>query len=352
MEKDNNVFKFAVPTSVPRKREKIDVTQSRKRERNDDEESIKHEMPHTQLLKHEMLHTQSIKRERNDDDDVIKHIFLEIIDPEITKTKLIENYNKIQQIFKKMTLTNNEIRQKYPECDDINESTCTKKSLCSYCIALIEYFFKQKKQIIFQHLTPDKLNQYFVCKDVSENYTDIIKTFRNSWKAGFNTDKLNQIYSTLNSNNIDRLYNFTSKYFRSLKEKQCKAYYLKRLLCVLYEIARNEKLKKFFSSDNTNNEISETSATSEIPEAVLVEVPIAVPLISELKVFIENDTTINEEEKQIIFKKQIELDARQHLTVQRFTKFKCSEDKACFLFHGLPALVSDTLKATRSQVNG
>lgn len=302
---EKNVFKFAVPTSIP---------QSRKRERPDD----------------------VVIPQTTENDNVIKNIFLEIIDPEITKTKLIENYNKIQQIFKKMALTNNEIQKKYPECDDINESTCTKKSLCSYCIALIEYFFKQKKQIIFQHLTPDKLNQYFVCKDVSEDYKDILKTFRSSWKEKFNTDKLNQIYSTLNSNNIDRLYNFTSKYFKPLKEKQCKAYYLKRLLCLLYEIARNEKLKKFFSSENTNNnEISETSATSEIPEAVLIEVPVAVPLISELKVFIENDTTINEEEKQIIFKKQIELDARQHLTVQRFTKFKCSEDKACFLFHGV-----------------
>ena len=38
---------------------------------------------------------------------------------------------------------------------------------------------------------------------------------------------------------------------------------------------------------------------------------------------------------KIIFTKKVTLDARQHLAVQRFTKFKDNEDKACFLFHGV-----------------
>jgi len=50
-----------------------------------------------------------------------------------------------------------------------------------------------------------------------------------------------------------------------------------------------------------------------------------------------NDSIINYAEMNEVFNnpKRINLDPRQFLTVNRFTKFRNTEDKACFLFHGV-----------------
>ena len=63
-------------------------------------------------------------------------------------------------------------------------------------------------------------------------------------------------------------------------------------------------------------------------------VPVATEIVMEVTA---NDTGINEEEKDIIFKKrqELELDARQDMAVKRFSNHRKKEDPVCFLLHGV-----------------
>ena len=60
-----------------------------------------------------------------------------------------------------------------------------------------------------------------------------------------------------------------------------------------------------------------------------VEIPDGVSIIS------NNDTNIDVIEMHDVFSSWFSPDPRQLLTIQRFTKFKPENDKACFLFHGV-----------------
>lgn len=272
---------------------------------------------------------QSHKRIKNThDDDIIKNIFLDVIDPHISKTKLIEKYNILKQKVSDAILINSH----YTECKDVTSKLCTKKTLCSFCIALIEYYFKKQNKLIFQYLSIDTLNKFFVCPEDTLSFN-----LRKSWKLDFSKKLLHEIYSTLNSSKIEVLHKITSKYYRNIENPvQCKAFYLKRLLLLLNFISNDETLKHVFfqPSSNDNNINSSEGSANDIPVAVAVIVD-PIPVVSDLKVFIDNDTVIIEEEKQVIFTQKVTLDARQHLAVQRFTKFKDIQDKACFLFHGV-----------------
>lgn len=64
------------------------------------------------------------------------------------------------------------------------------------------------------------------------------------------------------------------------------------------------------------------------------DVPIATEIVMEVTA---NDTGINEEEKAIIFekKKKLKLDARQHMAIERFSKYRTPGDPVCFLLHGV-----------------
>ena len=198
---------------------------------------------------------------------------------------------------------------------------------------MIEYYFKNQNKLIFQYLSIDTLNNFFVCPDEDR----LSFKLRNSWKSNFSKNLLHEIYSTLNSSKIEVLHEITRKYYRNIENPvQCKAFYLKRLLLLLNFISNDETLKHVFFPPPSNdiNINSSEGSVNDLPVAVAVIVD-PIPLVSEFKVFIENDTLINDEEKDVIFTKKVTLDARQHLAVQRFTKFKDNEDKACFLFHGV-----------------
>ena len=249
----------------------------------------------------------------NDDIIIIKNIFLDVINPHISKKKLIEKY----KILKKK-VSNTKINNNYNECEYVTSKLCTKKTLCSFCIALIEYYFKKQNKLIFQYLSIDTLNKFFVCPEDTFSFE-----LKKNWKSNFSKNLLHEIYSTLNSSKIEVLHEITIKYYRNIENPvQCKAFYLKRLLLLLNFISNDETQKHVFFPAN------------DLPVAVAVIVD-PIPVVSELKVFIENDTVINDEEKHVIFTKKVTLDARQHLAVQKFTKFKDIQDKACFLFHGV-----------------
>ena len=125
---------------------------------------------------------QSHKRIKNThDDDIIKNIFLDVIDPHISKTKLIEKYNILKQKVSDAILINSH----YTECKDVTSKLCTKKTLCSFCIALIEYYFKKQNKLIFQYLSIDTLNNFFVCPEDTLSFN-----LRKSWKLDFSKNLL------------------------------------------------------------------------------------------------------------------------------------------------------------------